>query len=62
MAYMVAGYLIIWLCSFAFIVSMVQRERGLRRDIETLKELAGEQKPREQRAEVETVTPAPVRQ
>jgi hypothetical protein len=45
MAYMVAGYLIIWFASFAFIISMVQRQRGLRHDIEMLKELADQRKP-----------------
>jgi CcmD family protein len=39
MAYMVAGYLIIWFASFAFIFSMVQRQRGLEREINTLREL-----------------------
>ena len=43
MAYMVAGYLIIWLASFAFIISMVQRQRNLQREIDTLKELVSEQ-------------------
>ncbi len=42
MAYMVAGYLIIWACSFAFIFSMVQRQRGLQREIETLKDIVQE--------------------
>jgi CcmD family protein len=42
MAYMVAGYLIIWAASFVLIFSMSQRQRGLQREIEQLKELAGE--------------------
>ncbi len=42
MAYMVAGYLIIWVVSFVFIFSMVQRQRNLQREIETLKEMSGE--------------------
>jgi CcmD family protein len=42
MIYMVAGYLIIWAASFVFIVSMVQRQRNLRREIESLQEVAGE--------------------
>ena len=42
MAYMVAGYLIIWACSFAFIFSMVRRQRGLQREIETLKDMVQE--------------------
>ncbi len=45
MAYMVAGYLIIWLVSFVLILSMVQRQRSLQRQIETLKEMAGEAQP-----------------
>ncbi len=44
MAYMVAGYLIIWVASFVFIFSMVQRQRSLQREIETLKEMAGDHK------------------
>lgn len=44
MAYMVAGYLIVWACSFAFIFSMVQRQRSLQREIEALKEMAGDDK------------------
>ncbi len=40
MTYMVAGYLIIWIASFAFIFSMVQRQRSLQREIEQLKDLA----------------------
>jgi|BarGraIncu01121A_1022015.scaffolds.fasta_scaffold141177_2 CcmD family protein len=44
MIYMVAGYLIIWLASFAFIISLVQRQRQLRREIEALREMAGEDK------------------
>jgi CcmD family protein len=39
MAYMVAGYLIIWVASFAFIFSMVQRQRNLQREIDTLKNM-----------------------
>ncbi len=44
MAYMVAGYLIIWVASFAFIFSMVQRQRSLQREIEQLKDLADREK------------------
>ncbi len=42
MAYMVAGYLIIWVASFVFIFSMAQRQRGLEHEIEQLKDLASE--------------------
>jgi CcmD family protein len=42
MAYMVGGYLIIWAASFVFIISMVQRQRRLQRELETLKEVAGQ--------------------
>ena len=44
MIYMVAGYLIIWLASFALIISMVQRQRQLRQELESLREMAGEDK------------------
>ena len=44
MIYMVAGYLIIWLASFALIISMVQRQRQLRRELEALKDVASEEK------------------
>jgi CcmD family protein len=44
MPYMVAGYLIIWVASFAFIFSMVQRQRSLQREIEQLKDLADREK------------------
>ncbi len=37
MAYMVAGYLIIWAASFAFIFSMVRRQRALQDEITTLR-------------------------
>ena len=42
MTYMIAAYLIIWLVSFALIFSMVQRQRGLEREINVLKELVRE--------------------
>ncbi len=42
MAYMVAGYLIIWAASFVFIFSMAQRQRGLQHEIEQLKDLVSE--------------------
>ena len=44
MAYMVAGYLIVWLASFVLIFSMVQRQRTLQHEIDTLKELARDDK------------------
>jgi CcmD family protein len=40
MTYMVAAYLIIWFATFAFLFSIRQRQRGLERDIVTLKEIA----------------------
>lgn len=43
MTYMVAAYFVIWLASFAFILSMVRRQRNLQREIETLRELVHEQ-------------------
>jgi CcmD family protein len=45
MAYMVAAYFVIWLASFAFILSMVRRQRNLQREIEALREVAQEQRP-----------------
>jgi CcmD family protein len=41
MAYLAAAFLVIWLCSFVFIFSMVQRQRSLRREIEMLKQASG---------------------
>jgi CcmD family protein len=38
MGYMIAAYLIIWGASFALILSMVQRQAHLQREIATLKE------------------------
>lgn len=38
MVYMVAGYLIIWLASFALIISMVLRQAGLEKELQALKE------------------------
>ncbi len=42
MPYLVAAYLIVWLASFAFIFSMVQRQRNLQREIEQLQQVANE--------------------
>ncbi len=42
MIYMVAGYLIIWLASFALVISMVQRQRQLRQELQALRDMAGE--------------------
>jgi CcmD family protein len=42
MGYMVAGYLIIWLAAFAFIFSMIKRQRDLEREVAMLKELIRE--------------------
>ncbi len=39
MAFMVAAYLVIWLASFAFIISMVRRQSTLQREISSLREL-----------------------
>ncbi|OQA46530.1 MAG: hypothetical protein BWY52_00718 [Chloroflexi bacterium ADurb.Bin325] len=39
MAFMIAAYLIIWLAAFAFIFSMVQRQRNIQREIAALREL-----------------------
>jgi CcmD family protein len=42
MTYMVAAYFVIWLASFAFILSMVRRQRNLQREIDALRELVQE--------------------
>ncbi len=42
MTYMVAAYFVIWLASFAFILSMVRRQRNLQREIEALREVVQE--------------------
>lgn len=42
MTYMVAAYFVIWLASFAFIFSMVRRQRSLQREIDALRELVQE--------------------
>jgi CcmD family protein len=39
MSFMVAAYLVIWLASFAFIISMVRRQGSLQREISALREL-----------------------
>ena len=44
MAYMVAGYLIIWAASFVFILSMVRRQGKLQQDINALTEALREKK------------------
>jgi CcmD family protein len=42
MIYMVAAYFVIWLASFAFIFSMVDRQRNLEREISALREVMQE--------------------
>jgi CcmD family protein len=42
MAFMVGAYLVIWLASFAFIISMVRRQGTLQREIAALRELMQE--------------------
>ncbi len=42
MTYMVAAYFVIWLASFAFIFSMVHRQRNLEREISALREVMQE--------------------
>lgn len=46
MAFMVAAYLVIWLASFVFIFSMVQRQRTIQKEIAALSELAKEREDR----------------
>ena len=38
MAFMVAAYLVIWLASFIFILTMVRRQSTMQREISTLRE------------------------
>jgi CcmD family protein len=38
MAFMVAAYLVIWLASFIFILTMVRRQSNLQREISSLRE------------------------
>jgi CcmD family protein len=44
MVYMVAAYLVIWAASFAFIFSIMRRQSGLQREIETLKDALREKR------------------
>lgn len=39
MIYLVAGYAIFWIVSFAFIYSMVNRQRALQKSVEMLEQL-----------------------
>ena len=36
MGYMMAGYLVIWVLAFAFVLSMWSRSRRLERDLESI--------------------------
>ena len=38
MAFMVAAYLVIWLASFVFILTMVRRQNTMQREISALRE------------------------
>jgi CcmD family protein len=40
MAFMVAAYLVIWLATFLFVFSIMQRQRTIQREIAALRELA----------------------
>lgn len=42
MGYMVAAYLIIWFATFAFLFSIMRRQRNLEREIALLSEVARE--------------------
>ncbi len=42
MTFMIAAYFVIWLASFAFILSMVRRQNTLQREITSLRELSQE--------------------
>jgi hypothetical protein len=49
LAYLVAGYIVFWLVTFVFVISLVARTRNLEKDIEVLKTLMEEeQKDREE--------------
>lgn len=51
LAYMVAGYIVFWLVTFVFVISLVARTRNLEKDIEVLKTLMEEEhKEREAKA------------
>jgi len=39
LSYMMAGYLIIWMLAFGFILSMWQKSRRLERDLEAVRSL-----------------------
>ena len=36
--YLVAAYVVFWACTFAFILSLWAKQRGIERDIEALEE------------------------
>lgn len=42
MTYLAAAYLVIWLASFIFILSMVRRQSNLQREINALREMSQE--------------------
>lgn len=44
LAYLVAGYIVFWLITFLFVISLVARTRNLEKDIQVLKTLMEEQK------------------
>ncbi len=40
--FMIAGYAVFWVAIFAFVVSLWVRMRGLRKDVEVLRQMAEE--------------------
>jgi CcmD family protein len=40
MIFLVAGYGVIWIIAFAFIFSMVSRQRNIQKDLEILEQMA----------------------
>lgn len=44
LAYLVAGYIVFWLITFLFVISLVARTRNLEKDVQVLKTLMEEQK------------------
>jgi uncharacterized membrane protein YciS (DUF1049 family) len=43
LVYLVAGYIVFWLVTFVFVISLVTRTRNLEKDIEVLKTLMEEE-------------------
>ncbi len=46
MTYMIAAYLVIWVVTFVFVLSMVRRQVNLRKELATIKETAQQKGPK----------------